>query len=119
MNGKADKFWTDAAANLRRAKRLHALTPEEAQAQLDAAQEVPLSEEEIESVIDAATSGELTTWTPTPHLDWAEDFDTAAVADDVLQLNRNRGEEDPEVEQLLDELRREALNNNEVQREND
>lgn len=119
MSGEVDRFWKDAATRLRRAKWLHALAPEEAQAALDAADEVPLSQDEIESVVEAATSGDLATWTPRPVLNWAEDVDSAAVADEVCQLNRNRGEEDTETEELLDKLRREALANDEIQTEDD
>ena len=46
---------------------------------------------------------------PEPEYEWTEEFATDEVADESLVLARDAGEQDPEVDQRIDELRKEAL----------
>jgi hypothetical protein len=109
MSHEADKFWQKAAQDLARQARLAPLTPEQAQKECLMLPHVELSGEEIECIIDQVTSGELTVWTPTPREEDTPNFDSAAIEEDVLQLNRNEGQADAEINELLNELRRKAL----------
>jgi formylglycine-generating enzyme required for sulfatase activity len=59
MSSDADKHWDEVAGELRRLKGLGPLTAEEAEAEFDAAPEVPLSDEQIRSIVDLVTSGAL------------------------------------------------------------
>lgn len=54
-------------------------------------------------------SGELTIWTPTPIDEETLGLESETIEEDVLQLNRHAGEGDAETDELLDELRRKAL----------
>jgi hypothetical protein len=109
MPNEADKFWQDVAKDLARQAGFPSLTPEEAQKEFDALPDVALPESEIESIIKQVTSGELAVWTPTPVSQEMMGLESQAIEEDVLQLNRNAGEGDSETDELLDELRRKAL----------
>ena len=109
MNHETDKFWQKAAKDLARRLGHAPLTPEEAQREFDSLPDAQLPDNEIDSIIDQVTSGELTVWTPTPTEDDAPGFDCEAIDEDVLQLNRNEGQADAETDALLNELRRTAL----------
>lgn len=109
MNHEADKFWQKAAKDLARQSGHAPLTPEEAQREFETLPDIKLSDDEIDSIVEQVTSGELTVWTPTPAEEDAINFDCEAIEEDVLQLNRNEGEADDQTDQLLDELRRKAL----------
>jgi hypothetical protein len=60
MNDEADKFLKKAAKDLARRSGYAPLTPEEAQQEFDALPDVKLSDDEIASIVDQVTSGELT-----------------------------------------------------------
>ena len=109
MSHEADRFWEQAAKDLARRAGQAPLTPEEAQKACESLPDVKLSAAEINSIIDQVTSGELAVWTPEPLDDEAAAFATEAIEDDVLQLNRNEGQADAETDELLNELRRKAL----------
>jgi hypothetical protein len=101
--------WNDVAEKLRRAMGFCPPTPTEADQAMSGAGEIPMSKEDIEDIVADITGG-----APTDcgfHADhaWAQDLDTSAVADDMLVMNRNPGEQDDEVEKRIEELRREAL----------
>ncbi len=119
MNDEADKFLKKAAKDLARRSGYAPLTPEEAQQEFDALPDVKLSDDEIASIVDQVTSGELTVWTPEPLDDEAATFETEAIEDDVMQLNRNEGQADAETDELLDELRRKALEDGQADGEED
>ena len=109
MNPESDKFWQEIAKGLARRTGHAPLTPEEAQKEFESLSDKKLPDDQIEEIIDRVTSGEFTDWTPaTPEFDLPE-FDCESIADDVLQLNRNEGDADSETDELLDQLRREAL----------
>jgi hypothetical protein len=109
MANEADKFWQDVARDLGRQSGVSPLTPEEAQKEFEGLPDVALPESEIESIIEQVTSGELALWTPTPINEEPLGAESQAIEEDVLQLNRNAGEGDAETDELLDELRRKAL----------
>jgi hypothetical protein len=109
MTSDADRCWEEVAQKLRRAKGFSIPTPEEAEAELDAALEQPITDEQISAMVEAAVSGELADWTPTPDLSWMGETNDSTIEDELFVLNRNRGEEDPEVDEILEEQRKEAL----------
>lgn len=109
MNHETDKFWQKAAKELARRLGHAPLTPEEAQREFESLPDVKLSDDEIDSIVEQVTSGELTVWTPEPLIDEPATFESEAIEEDVLQLNRNEGQADEQTDQLLDELRRKAL----------
>ncbi len=109
MNHEADNFWQEVAKGLARRSGYAPLTPDEAQKEFESLPDIKLSEAEIKSIVDQVTSGELAVWTPSPPDDNAIGFDCEAIEEDVLQLNRNEGQADAETDELLDELRRKAL----------
>ena len=113
MNTDADKFWDDAVGKIRKAKGLCPLTPEEADAAFDAAPEVPMSADEIASIVDAVTSGELASWEPLPQDDYGSDPTFEEVNESVLEVFRHEGETDAEAEAVEKELEDEMLNETE------
>jgi hypothetical protein len=119
MSHEADKFWQKVAKGLARRSGHAPLTPEEAQKEFESLPDIRLSEAEIDSIVDQVTSGELAVWTPTPLDDNTTGFDCEAIEEDVLQLNRNEGQADAETDELLDELRRKALEDGQADGQDD
>ena len=109
MTNEADKFWQKVAKDLARQSGVAPLTPEEAQKEFEALPDARLSDSEIDSIIDQVTSGKLAVWTPAPMDAETPGVDSEAIEEDVYQLNRNEGQADAETDDLLDELRRKAL----------
>lgn len=105
--------WSDVAEKLRRAMGLCPPTPTEANHAISTAKELPMSQDEILDIVRAATQGEAQKASFHSDHSWTEEFDTKAVADDMLVMNRNPGEDDEEVDKKVDELRREALDEDE------
>lgn len=109
MNPESEKFWRQIAKGVARRTGHAPMTPEEAQREFESLPDEKLADDQIEDILNRVTSGELTDWTPaTPEFDMSE-FDCESVEEDVLQLNRNEGEADAETDELLEELRRNAL----------
>lgn len=109
MSHDADKFWQKVAKYLARRSGLAPLTPEQAEKACGTLPKIKLSEQEIESIIDQVTSGELVIYNVVPFEDDTLGFETEAIEEDVLQLNRNEGQADAETDELLNKLRRKAL----------
>jgi hypothetical protein len=109
MSHDPDKRLDEMLAKLRKVKGLGPMTPEEADAAFDAAPAAPLSQDQIRSVVDSVTSGELAIWQPTPELNWADEIDLDGVDEEAMQLYRNKCEDDQETQSVEDELRRELL----------
>ena len=85
------------------------LTPEELQQQASDADNVDsLSEDEIESIVRKVVA-ENDTDSFTPELSWFLELDTDSVEDGIMQLNRNRGELDEQIEEKLKEWRKQEL----------
>ena len=111
MTNAADKFWQEVEKDLARKAGLAPLTPEEAEREFEELPDAKLLDSEIDSIIEEVTSGQLTDWTPTPIDEQALGVDSEVIGEDVYQLNRNAGEADAETDELLDELRRKAFEN--------
>jgi len=109
MSDQGDKFWQEVARGLARKANVAPLSPEQAQEVFDALPDAELSDAEIDSTIERVTSGELADWTPEPLEIEPPEVDTEVIEDDVHQLNRNEGDADAETDELLNELRRKAL----------
>lgn len=109
MTNKADKFWQKIEKDLAQQAGFASLNPEEAQSEFEELSDTKLSDSEIDSIIGEVTSGQLTDWTPTPIDEQILGVESEAIGEDVYQLNRNAGEPDAETDELLNELRRKAL----------
>lgn len=110
MPNEASNDYTELARRLRRALRMDELTPERAQAEYNAAEPVDLPEATIDELVNGAFEEAASAEEPTFDVtEWTPETDTSDVASDVYQLNRNEGEPDPEVDELIDKHRREAL----------
>ena len=84
------------------------MTPEEAEAELKKAKRAPLSKDEIDSLVRRVVSGEIDE--EPVSLRWGEEELDEELAGEVLQLNRNAGDEDADTTKRLNELREELLN---------
>ena len=113
MTSDADRFWDGVARKLRRAKGFLTPTPEEAEAELYAVGEEPLTDKQIDAMMKAAISEKLEPYTPMPDLSWLGIINDSYIDQGLLVLNRNRGDEDKEVDELLEKQRREALEDDE------
>ncbi len=112
MSHDAEKRAEEAIHKLRKLKGFCPMTPEEADAAYDAAPPDPISDDEIDSLIEAVTSGGKASWEPKPDLRWTEEENNSGVEDDALQLHRNKGEDDGDTTEE-DKLREELLNDEE------
>ncbi len=83
------------------------LSPEQAQAEYDAAPREPLSPEEIDRIVRHALAGKPPRRLRPTSPSYIEE--ESPVSEDMLVLNRNAGELDPETARKLDELRKSAL----------
>lgn len=102
--------WNEVAEKLRRALGLCPPTPDEADRAIREAGEIPMSRDEISSIVQSATSGELPPTIFHPDDSWTAEIDTGHMAEDsMVVMNRNRGDDDEEVDKQIDQLRREAL----------
>src|SRR4051794_3486698 len=108
MPAKRDPLDQDLE-RLRRLKGFCPLTPKEADAELADAPEERLPPDEIESLLAVVRSGTVEPCDPEPVDEWSPEMDLQGMEEDVFALNRNAGEADPETDQLLEELRRKAL----------
>jgi hypothetical protein len=109
MVKREDQFWEKL---IRRVSRPP--TPEDLDRELDYLHPEPLSEERKESILRRAISEECITprRRTAPRLDWLDEELVDAARDIQAQvpvLNRNRGDTNPDVEVQLEQLREEAL----------
>lgn len=119
MKSDADKFWDDVGSKLRKLKGLCPLTPEEADTAFDDAPEMPMTEDEIASIVDAVTSGELVSWEPLPQEDWERDSTYQDVDESVLEVFRHEGDADPEADATEQKLEDEMLNDHKIKKDED
>jgi hypothetical protein len=113
MKSDDDKMWERVAGELRRKKGLCPPTPDEAEAQFDAAPAVPLTRDEIRLIIDAVLSGKVSPPEPVPDEDCEPDPAIAEIGEQALALFRNEGEADPEIEKAQQDLENELLDDDE------
>jgi len=109
MSNNPEKRADEALQKLRKLKGYCPLTPEEADAEFDAAPAEPISDIEISSIVESIMSGEMTSWEPVPDLGWIDELDLDEVESDSLVLHRNEGEGDEESNAAEDSLREELL----------
>lgn len=110
MPTDASHEYAKLAHRLRRALRMDELTPEQAQAEYDAAEPADLPEATIDALVHGAFEESEAVEEPTFEVtQWTPSTNTSYVEHDVYQLNRNEGEPDPETDELIDKHRREAL----------
>ena len=119
MNDDLDLFWARIAPSLQQELGLGDSTLADIEAELAKAPKVPLTEGEIASIVSYATG-------KTDHLPLHESGHSEANAEDVecleselIALNRNRGDDDPEVDAEIDRLRKKALEEDDKNEEKD
>lgn len=108
MTSDADKFWSEMAPRLRRARQFRAPTIEEAQAELDAAEPVPMSDEQIDAIVEAANAYVADDCQSESQLG-TRAWSGADLSDQVPVLNRNPGKSDEESDRTIDQVRRDAF----------
>jgi hypothetical protein len=118
MSQDADKNMDELIAKLRKLKGIGPMTPEEADVAFDEAPEEPMTSDQIRSIVESVTSGELASWEPVPDLNWTNELDLGEVEEDAMQLYRNKGEDD-EASDEEDELRKELLSDGDEPEEQD
>ncbi len=98
MSSEADRFWDEYAGKLRKKKGFCPLTPEEAIAAFNAAEDAELSEDRIDSIVEAAITGETGVEEADEHAAWDGDSELDEVAEDAHQLCRHGNEEDEDAD---------------------
>lgn len=108
MSNKFDRFWDELVSKYRR-REGHTPTPEQLEREIAKVDAIPLSDDEIKSIVSIVRSGDVRPTDVTQDLSWIDEIDTSSVEEGVLQLNRNKGESDADIEERLEELRKKAL----------
>lgn len=106
MAGELDKFWNASAPRLRRGLKLHPLCQEEAEQECRNARPEHLPDDVVDAMISSITSGD-DDWVPASNQ--AGDGLESGIDEDALQLNRNAGAPDDEVDERVDQHRKRAL----------
>lgn len=99
MTSEADRFWNDIAPKYRAIRGLCPMTSEDADAEYDNTPAIPLSESEIQAIVDAAISGKASLWEPEIK-EWPPDSDLESVEEEMLAMYREKGETDSIEEEL-------------------
>lgn len=115
MSSDADRFWETVAGKLRKKKGFCPLTAEEAEAAFDKAPSVPLSKEQIASILKAATSDVEDE--DSDDDEWQDDDEMTSCKEKQLQLFRKPGEGDEEARKNEKELEDEMLNDDDPEEE--
>ena len=97
MTTDPDEYWKSVVRKLSRVQGMAPLTTEEADAAFNTAPNIPLSKQQIRSIVDSVTSGELRSWESADNDAWQDTDDLQGISEDMLQLHRNKGELDPEA----------------------
>lgn len=109
MPDENDRFWGEMASTLRRAMKLHPLCSEESEKEYKAAERRSFPDGDLGAMVDSIVSGRDDWNGSRDEQPWSDGADTANIENQVLQVNRNLGEEDPEVDERIEEHRRKAL----------
>jgi hypothetical protein len=117
MSYDTEKRDEEMINKLRKLKGFSPMTPEEADAAYHVAPADHISDDEINSMIEFAISGGRASWEPRPDIDWPDEVNTSDIEDDVLQIHRNKGEDDGDTTEE-DKLRKELLNDDKTENEN-
>lgn len=115
MNTTDDLFWASIAPVLRKAAGFEMPDIATMEAELDAIEGAPISESKVDERVEAALTGIVRPrrWSTEQPEEADESF--GSIRDEALQLNRNLGEDDAEIEDFLEQQRREALGDGLVQ----
>lgn len=111
MNEEHDKAWSYLARRVRQGER-QVISGADADRLLRDLPDEGISDADVSAMVEAVVSGRTLrerSRQETLAEDDAMHTEPELVEEDVLQLNRNKGDEDAEAESTLDELRREAL----------
>lgn len=115
MRQDANDFWKQVSLGLRHYLKFSPPTREEAEEEFSNAQEVPLSQKQIQTIFQYATTGKRESLSERRFLpEWLKGIDLSEVSQEmVLALARNAGARDEEVEELLARLRQDVLKDEE------
>ncbi len=116
MSHDAEKRAEEVIHKLRKLKGFCPMTPAEADAAYDAAPADSISDEDMDSMIEFATSAGTASWEPRPDLGWTDEENIEEVEEDTLQLHRNKGEHEGDTSEE-DRLREEMLSDDETEDE--
>lgn len=120
MPSQDDRFWGDVAGKIRRALFLRPLTKKEAEQEYEAADAMPLSDGEIDSIVESVVNGAVNVTAADAQPEWLSDSDCQDLESQVLQLNRNKREDKNNgVDELVEQHRREAFSDNEQEHDKD
>lgn len=108
MSNKFDEYWDELVRKYRSWKGL-SLAPDQLAREIASVNSIPLSDEEIDSIVSVVSAGESGHTNIRPNLSWIDEIDTSSIEEGVLQLNRNKGESDADFKRRLEELRKKAL----------
>jgi hypothetical protein len=114
MSSEREKRAERMIHKLRKLKGFCPMTPEEADAAYDAAPSDEITDDEIRSLVEFATSDGKASWEPMLDVDWDEEVSLGGVEQEALQLYRNKGEDDSDTSEE-DSLREELLNDDEAE----
>lgn len=108
MISDADQFWDRIATEYRQARKLRPMTYEEAEAAFDGAPEIPMTSEEIESIVERVVTGE-----PRERevgQPWLSEHQFDGAEENSLAVYREEGVLDPKIAETEEELRKRMLN---------
>ncbi len=106
MSSDDDIFLDRVVGKLRKKKGFCPPTPEEAEAAYDEAPSIPMSEDELDALVAAATAED-------EEAEWQEEEEMEAAEEWALQLYRKPGAGDAEAKKAETELEDEMLNDGE------
>ena len=111
MQDKANEFWKKASPGLRQYRNLTPPTREQAEIELQEATGEALTEEQVQAIFSYAVTGKKPKRRRSSLLpEWLTGVDTKSLNQEMLvALARNADASDDEVDQLLEELRREVF----------
>jgi len=112
MTSDADRFWEEAAKKLRRAKGFSVRRPRRLRPSWMQRRMNPHGRPNRRHV-EGGSVGDMAVWTPSPDLSWMGERIDSTIEEELFALNRNRGEDDEQIEEMLEEQRRGALGDHE------
>lgn len=113
MNSESDSLWHWLA---KQTETPRVPGPREAESLFDGAQEMSLDEEQVDAIARQVLAGRLDKRKRSkPAFEWSSTEEHDLVAEGVLQLNRNKSDDDEHVEDVIDQLRKKALQDDELE----
>ena len=108
MSGNYKSFWNELVRKNQRVEKTPT-TAADVEKLIESVEAEPLSDDEIGSIVQAVSRGESHTYQPEPSFDWIDNVDTSSIEEGMLQINRNQGDADSDVEKRMDDFRKKAL----------